>query len=81
MPPKKALRIPLRMDDTRASLESLHTVIGRITPIPTAHISVIPESEIIDDSGNGDAQHHDEEEDTPRVKAYARVWPRRKVYQ
>jgi len=55
MPRKKALRIPLRMADARASKESLHTSIGRITPIPTARVSVLPEDEIIDDGGNGDA--------------------------
>jgi hypothetical protein len=50
------------MADVRASMESLHTLIGRITPIPTARVSVLPEDEIIDDGGNGDAQHHDEED-------------------
>jgi hypothetical protein len=62
MLPKKALRIPLRMADARVSMESLHTSIGRITPIPTARVSVLPEDEIIDNGGNGDAQHHDEED-------------------
>jgi len=64
MPPKKALRIPLCMADARVSMESLHTSIGRITPIPTARVSVLLADEIIDDGGNGDAQHHDEEDVT-----------------
>jgi ABC-type Zn2+ transport system substrate-binding protein/surface adhesin len=51
------------MADAHASMESLHTSIGRITPIPTPRVSVLLEDEMIDDGGNGDAQHHDKEED------------------
>jgi len=59
---KKALRISLRGVDGRMSMESRHTSIGRITPIPTLRVLVLPEDEIIDDGANCNAQHHDEEE-------------------
>jgi hypothetical protein len=62
MPTKKALRIPLRMAEVCASMQSLHMSIGRITRIPSARVSVLPEDAIIDADGNGDAQHHDEED-------------------
>jgi len=59
----EALRIPLRLADVRASLEPLQTSIGRITPIPTARVLVLPEVEFIDDGGNGDGQALDEREE------------------
>jgi len=66
MLPKKALRIPLRMADERAGMESLQPSIGRVTPIPTARASLLPEDQIIDDGSNGDAQDHDEREENVR---------------
>jgi hypothetical protein len=36
----EALQIPLRRADAHASKEFLHTSIGQITPIRTAHVSV-----------------------------------------
>jgi len=51
------------MADVHANMESLQPSIGRITPIPTPRVSVLPEDEIIHDGGNGKAQDHDKREE------------------
>jgi hypothetical protein len=73
MPPKRIYRSQLHIPNTRASIEPLRASLRRITPIPTGHVSVLPEDEINDDdpaetqvheeARNPDDEDADEDED------------------
>jgi hypothetical protein len=62
MPPKRIERSQLRVPNTRASIESLRASLSGITPIPTGHVSVLPEDESNDDDPT-ETQVHEEARD------------------
>jgi len=62
MPPKRIQRRQLGIPKTRASIESLRALLNWITPIPTGHVSVLPEDEI-NDNDAAKTQHHEEAHD------------------
>jgi len=76
MPPKKTARTQLHMANTRESTPSLA---GRITPIASGRVSVLPEDEITDedqdhrivqiDEEEGDDDNEDEHQDRGYIRA------------
>ena len=62
MPPKRTQRSQLRLANMLPSMESFPASLSQITPIPTEHISVLPEDEI-DDDDQVETQVHEEARD------------------